>query len=253
MKKIINWKIFFLLLSISLLSIVCVFPYVITIQGELLKQIDQPIWLIFIAQCIQSVILFSIAIFFGLYFTKKIHFQLPLLDSIIEKGNNKKVLQNILVLSILSGIIIAFIIYGLDTFFTFLGVEVTTHQSNAPMWQTLLASFYGGITEEILIRLFLMTLFIWIGMKVFRQINPSTTGIVISIFLAAIIFGLGHLPITASLTKITPLVVSRAVILNGVGGIIFGWLFWKKGLESAMIAHFTTDIFLLTLLPLLFK
>jgi membrane protease YdiL (CAAX protease family) len=87
-------------------------------------------------------------------------------------------------------------------------------------------------------------------MKIFHRDKPTQTGIVISIFLAAIIFGLGHLPITASLVAITPLIVLRAIVLNGIGGIVFGWLFWKRGLESAMIAHFTADIFLLTLLPL---
>jgi len=52
---------------------------------------------------------------------------------------------------------------------------------------------------------------------------------------------------------LTPLVVVRAIILNGIGGVVFGWLFWKKGIESAIIAHFETDIFLLTLLPILVR
>ena len=141
----------------------------------------------------------------------------------------------------------------MDILFTIQGAGITTHQNPAPVWQKLIAAFYGGITEEILMRLFLMTFFIWIGMKIFKQKQPTVIGIWVSIFLAAIIFGLGHLPITASITKIDALVISRAVVLNGLGGIVFGWLFWKKGLESAMIAHFTADIILLTLLPLLFK
>jgi hypothetical protein len=32
--------------------------------------------------------------------------------------------------------------------------------------------------------------------------------------------------------------------LNGVLGVAFGRLYWKKGLESAMIAHFSADIVL---------
>jgi hypothetical protein len=51
--------------------------------------------------------------------------------------------------------------------------------------------------------------------------------------------------ITSSLTQITPLVVVRAIILNGIGGIVFGWLFWKKGFELAIITHFTADVFLI--------
>lgn len=253
MKNYISWKSFFVLLTISLLSIVCVFPYILSIQGELLRQIGQPIWIIFIMQFVQSTILFSIAIFFGLFFTKKINFKLPLIEAILEKRDYKNIIKDILGKSILFGIATALIIYISDTLFTLSGALISTHQNYAPVWQKLLAAVYGGTTEEILLRLFLMTFFIWISMKIFKKDQPTKTGIIISIFLAAIIFGLGHLPLTASLTELNPLIVTRAIVLNGIGGIIFGWLFWKKGLESAMIAHFTTDIFLLTLLPLLFK
>jgi membrane protease YdiL (CAAX protease family) len=250
MKNWISWKIFFYLLAMSLLSIVCVFPYVMSIQGELLRTIGLPIAVIFFAQLLQSALLFSFAIFFGLLLSKKIGFQLPVLEALVAKGNYKKIWKDIFEKSVLAGVAVGAILYGLDVLFTFFGAGITTHQRLAPIWQTLLASFYGGITEEILMRLFLMTLFIWVSMKLFKQSKPSTAGTLTSIFLAAIIFGLGHLPITASLTKITPLVVSRAIVLNGIGGVVFGWLYWKKGLESAMIAHFTTDVVLLSLLPL---
>lgn len=253
MKNYINWKIFIILLALSLISVVCVFPYIISIQGDVLKQIGLPFKYVFLAQIIQSFILFSITIFFGLFFTKKINFSLPLIEAILEKRDYLKILKNILGVSALIGAATAIIIYGLDSLFTSLGASISTHQNYAPAWQKLLAATYGGISEEILMRLFLMTFFIWLGMKIFRQKQTTKLNIIVSIFLAAIIFGLGHLPITASLTALSPVIIIRAVILNGIGGIIFGWLFWKKGLESAMIAHFTTDVFLLTILPLLFK
>jgi membrane protease YdiL (CAAX protease family) len=253
MRTAINWKLFLILLTASLISIVCVFPYLLTLQSEALAQIKIPLAAVFLAQLIQSAVLFSILIYLGLFFTKKVQFQLPLLEAIIQKNDYKKILKDILGLSILSGIIAAVIIYALDAIFTMQGVAITTHQNYAPIWQKLLAAVYGGITEEIVTRLFLMTFFIWVSMKLLKQKQPTKIGIIASIFLAAIIFGLGHLPITASLTTLTPLVILRAITLNGIGGIIFGYLFWKKGLESAMLAHFTTDIFLLTLLPLLIK
>lgn len=253
MKSCINWKIFTILLVLSLISVICIFPYVLTVQSEVLSQINIPIEQIFVAQFVQSIILFSITIFFGLNFTKKINFQLPLFETIVKKENFKSVLKNILGNSIIFGIITAVVIYALDFLFAVMGVSISTHQSLAPAWQTLLAAFYGGITEEILMRLFLMTFLIWVSMKISKRNQPTRVGILISMVLAAIIFGLGHLPITASLAKIDALVVSRAIVLNGIGGVIFGWLFWKKGLESAIIAHFTTDIFLLTLLPTLIK
>lgn len=247
-----NRKTFAILLSLSLLSVISVFPYVLTVQGEAIKSIGLPLEVIFAAQFLQSLILFSITISLGLFFAKEINFRLPLLEAVAEKKNYGEILKAILGKSVLAGALAACLIYAADAFFTIQGAAISTHQNYAPIWQKLLASFYGGIAEEILMRLFLMTFFIWIGMRLFRQKKPTRAGIVFSIFLAAIIFGLGHLPITASLTQLSPLIVSRAIVLNGIGGIIFGWLFWKKGLESAMLAHFTADIFLLTLLPLLF-
>jgi hypothetical protein len=251
--KTINWKIFFILLGSSLLSVVLVFPYILSVQGELLERLGQPVELIFAAQLIQSLVFFSVAIFLGLYFARRINFRLPLLEAITNKGDYKQILNEMAGKSIFSGIAAAIAIYVLDPLFGLLGATITTHTNYAPAWQKILASFYGGITEEILIRLFLMTLFIWITMKIFRRTEPPTAGIIISILLAAVIFGLGHLPITASLVDLNALIVARAIVLNGVGGVIFGWLFWKKGFESAVIAHFTTDIFLLTILPYLFN
>jgi membrane protease YdiL (CAAX protease family) len=38
--------------------------------------------------------------------------------------------------------------------------------------------------------------------------------------------------------------------LNGLAGVAFGWLYWKRGLESAIVAHFSADIILHVLLAL---
>lgn len=253
MRRTINWKLFSILLGLNLIGVACVFPYVVTLQGELLAKTGQPIGLIFFVQLIQSLIMFSIAIFLGLYFTKKIDFRLPVLTALLEKTGYQGVLKDISPVSILMGIGTALAIYLLDPLFSHLGADISTHQNLAPVWQKLLATFYAGVTEETMMRLFIMTFFIWLGMKIVRRAQANRTIIWIAIILAAIIFGLGHLPITAALTELTPLIVLRAIVLNGIGGIAFGYLFWKKGFESAMLAHFTTDIFLLTLLPLFFS
>jgi hypothetical protein len=50
---------------------------------------------------------------------------------------------------------------------------------------------------------------------------------------------------------LTPLVVTRALLLNGIAGLALGWLYWKRGLELAMIAHLTTDFVLLVIAPML--
>jgi membrane protease YdiL (CAAX protease family) len=65
----------------------------------------------------------------------------------------------------------------------------------------------------------------------------------IAIAVMAVLVGLGHLPATKRLAgRITPLLLTRALLLNGVIGILCGWLFWRSGLEAAVLAHFSADI-----------
>jgi hypothetical protein len=104
----------------------------------------------------------------------------------------------------------------------------------------LMAISYGGITEELLLRYGLMTFLVWVGAKVWRTLPP---GLYLGVVLfSAVLFGAGHLPAMAALTPLTPLVIMRTVGLNALLGLAFGWLFWRRGLEHAMLAHVGTHI-----------
>lgn len=245
-------KIFLILLGLGLISVICVLPYVYTIQGELLRSTGQPLWVLFGMQVVQSAILFAVAIYIGLACARRSGLQLPILDAIASRRDYRSVVKAILLPSVLIGSVTGSVIFATDSLFSMVGVSLSTHQTYAPAWQTLLAAVYGGTAEEILMRLCVMSLCVWIGMKLLNYTVPPRAAIIVSIFLAALVFGLGHLPITAALTTITTMVVLRAIILNGIGGVVFGWLFWKRGFESAMIAHFAADVLLLTVLPFLF-
>lgn len=102
---------------------------------------------------------------------------------------------------------------------------------------TLAARFlYGGITEEILMRFGLMTLLVWIAAKIYKGTKPSLYWI--GIILASLIFALGHFPMVFQVIgKPSPILLCYVLIGNSIGGLVFGWLYWKKGLESAFLAH----------------
>jgi membrane protease YdiL (CAAX protease family) len=55
---------------------------------------------------------------------------------------------------------------------------------------------------------------------------------------------LAHLPRWYAIATLTPLIVATVVFLNSIGGLTFGYLYWRKGLEAAMTAHFAADIVL---------
>lgn len=113
------------------------------------------------------------------------------------------------------------------------------------LWKRLAASFYGGIAEELLCRLFLMSLLVWLARRCLRQDAALTaTAAWIGIVGAALLFGVGHVPAAAAQWPLTTMVVLRTVVLNAAGGIVFGWLYWRRGLAHAMVAHFMADIVL---------
>lgn len=244
----INWKLFGILLMGCILSAVLVLPYTLALNPGL-AAIFTPF--VLIVQMIQSLVIFSVAIFLGLILAKRVGFSLPVLEGWLEGREVGSYFRSILGISIGLGLLSGVIIVVLSLLFTPVTATFQNVELSIPLWKGFLASFYGAISEEIVMRLFLMTVIVWIIFKIKKTEDgkPTTWGIWIAIVVSAVIFGLGHLPITGSITSITPLIIGRAVLLNGVGGIVFGWLYWKKGLESAMMGHFSADIVLHVIYP----
>jgi membrane protease YdiL (CAAX protease family) len=88
----------------------------------------------------------------------------------------------------------------------------------------LLASFYGGITEEILVRLFLFSSLAWLLSMLWHSTGGGWWFINIVV---AVMFGVGHLPLARAAMGLTGLTVTRTLLLNGVAGLLFGWLYWE--------------------------
>ncbi len=112
-----------------------------------------------------------------------------------------------------------------------------------PFWAGALAAVYGGFNEEVLSRLFLLTLFYYLLGKCFT-VAPSNRNYLLWTANAAValFFGLGHLPVAFQLIPPTALEIVRILALNGIAALAFGWLYFTRGLWAAVIAHFTADI-----------
>lgn len=112
----------------------------------------------------------------------------------------------------------------------------------------LFAMLYGGVIEEIMLRLFFLSLLVFLMDRIFdakrgeRPIRPLFFQI--ANVLAALLFALGHLPATqVAFGTLTTLLVVRSLVLNGVLGWVFGLLYLKLGLQYAMMAHALTHLF----------
>lgn len=104
----------------------------------------------------------------------------------------------------------------------------------------LASVLYGGIIEEILMRLFFLSLAAWVLRKLFARKQETVPAwiLVTANVAAALLFAAGHLPATAGIFgALTPMLVLRCFLLNGGFGIVFGFLYRKYGIHYAMLGH----------------
>lgn len=116
----------------------------------------------------------------------------------------------------------------------------------AGFWTRISGAFYGGTVEEILVRFGLLTAL----MVLFRR--TGIDGFWPANLVAALVFGALHLPVLRlSGTPVTAGAVTAIIAGNTVPGLTFGWLYRRRGLEAAMLAHGAADVWLQGLLPTL--
>lgn len=264
-----RWRLFFIVWAACIFGIVAVLPYTLALQGESLAQAELPMPLpaLLAIQVAQSAVMFAIAAGVGLLLASKIGLGLPFLEGWLDGTPIWEKLPRVALLAAGLGVIVTVLVLVLDsTLFASTmkdvieqsGIDTSSQAGSEALqpawWKGFLASFYGGIAEEVLLRLGLLTLLAWVGRFINKTPEGRPTLVVLwtANILAAVLFGLGHLPAAAAMgIPLTAMFVLRTVVLNGLIGLAAGWLYWTRGLEAAIISHFSADIVLHVLLPLI--
>lgn len=194
-----------------------------------------------ILSLIQPALLTLAAIFLGHYLAPKVGLGAPLVDAVIARRPVGVAIWRILpsatlVASVSALIIIVYGAYAAPEIGRASPVGARLSAFEMPLLTKLL---YGGITEELLTRWGLVSLLAWVGWRFSgRPACPKRSIFWIAIAVSALLFALGHLPL---LLLIIPnpqwWLVAVVVLGNAIPGVLFGWLFWRKGVEAAMLAH----------------
>lgn len=110
--------------------------------------------------------------------------------------------------------------------------------ASKPTVDYIIASItYGGVVEEVMLRLFLMSLIALIISRLSKAQTPTDTHFIIANVIAAILFATGHLPATAMSIGLSPIIVLRCFVMNGGFGLLFGRMYRKYGIQYAMLTH----------------
>ncbi|NIT61708.1 MAG: CPBP family intramembrane metalloprotease [Aliifodinibius sp.] len=187
-------------------------------------------WLLYTAL---SFILIGISLFIA----RQIRLGASLLEGLLKKEEITDWAKRVLALSLLFAIVGSMFILLLN---------LNTDPESVPaIWKIILASIDAGVQEEIFYRFFLMTLLVWLGGLIWQDKDGKPKKFVFwtAIGISAIIFAWAHLDdkIVNPEIPASSAAYVTAMMVNASLGIILGWLYWKYGLESAMLAHFLID------------
>lgn len=188
--------------------------------------------LLILASIIQTAVYTFACSFFGYILAQKAGFWKPL------KLEKNKILQTVFWSVILGGL------FSLD-YWTFGSVIPGVKEATAAgmtLSGVAASVLYGGIIEEIMLRLFFMSLLAVLIWKLFfrgagKERVPGGAAVAANI-ISACFFAAGHLPATISIFgEITPLILFRCFLFNGGFGVFFGWLYRRHGIWYAMLGH----------------
>lgn len=220
---------------------------------ELLKPAEVPVdgMTFRVIALIQPAILVTLMTALGCWLAPKVGLDAPLTGALAKGGGAGAVLRRQIGPAALAGLIVAGVLLTYGWFSRdWMADAPAAYSFQPPLVSKLL---YGGIAEELLTRWGLMTLFVWVAWKIGGSAATVPgwcywTGVL----LAALLFAAGHLPALYALVPSVSMPLLLAVLAaNALPGVLFGVLYWKRGLEAAMLAHALAHAIATAAMPLM--
>lgn len=230
-----NWRLAFALILIAVPGCVAIAWLALPL---LVNQQDLPLPLetLQFVSAAQSIVLVMLAAFVGMWLSPKVGLQAPVLLALVQGDKITGKLHPQLLPGLAGGLAGAAIILG---YHAFAPSELVALQEKTAL-PLVARVLYGGITEEVLVRWGLMTLLVWAGWRLMQRGReaPSAGLVWLAIGLSAVLFGVAHVPAVTIMMESVPAVIAGYIIAgNTFFGIIAGILFWRYGLEAAIVAH----------------
>jgi len=195
-----------------------------------------PMWALQLASGAQSAALLGLAVWAGIAQAGKVGLHAPAFEAFASRGSTREALRPQWRPGIAGGIAVgAMLVLAWATQPAALAAANTT--MSIPLAVRVL---YGGVTEELLLRWGVMSLLLWgLWRGVQRGRGAPRDAIAWAAILAsALLFAVGHLPAAYTmLGALDAATLAWVVGFNTLAGSVFGWLYWRYGLEAAMLAH----------------
>ena len=237
MKKVFkeNWQFLLLVLLGGLLGGYCIGLYSYdSLDPKLLEELQSQ-------NVSKEMIALSSMIQYGIVFGLILAIVGIILSKKIKLWKEFKINKKAIIATSIITIICALLLYPVDKFiFGSLNTWVNEQYVVKPtIYKIVGGLLVGGIIEEVMMRLFFMSLVIFVVSKLFYKNKKEVpvSVFVIANIISTLLFAAGHLPSTSTMTTLTPLIIFRCFLFNGGIGLCFGYLYRKYGIGYAMISH----------------
>jgi membrane protease YdiL (CAAX protease family) len=250
-----------LLLIAATFGALCIIPIALDLRNAMLTPFEQPpipLPLLVAIGIVQNLAILALVVWLGLKLSRRLGLRAPLSEALVSQSKDDRQrdlrIRPLVTAGLITGVAVGIVLLvSLLLLVPRLPNLPFVIAAKLPVWKRFLACFYGGIYEEVFTRLFLLSLVAWIANRSWRKTTSQMSNgtFWFANILVAILFGLGHLPSASLFMPITPLAVTAAIVLNGIAGISFGYLYRSYGLEAAMIAHFSADFMIYVVGPTL--
>lgn len=254
----VNWFLFLILLVTGFIGRISVIP----LSLELQKSFDSAppefsgsssrrssFWQTLLKQNILMLPLLFLSVYMGLVLVKEIGVDISLLEAIVS--GKKAPLAPLFFgagLGILCGVFALLVMITTRGFyrgqsFSFFAVSLRK--------RFIAGIFHGGFTEELIFRLFLMSLFAWLfsAPDISAGKAISSHALWLANILAAVLFAAAHLPTTIVLSYGSKPAIYATFVINWLVGLMFGYVFWQWGFEATVLAHMFMHVVLQVLAP----
>lgn len=210
----------------------------VTVLPQVLGDASLPVpsWLVLVASIAQSGLLVALVVWLGVLLAPKVGLSASAFEAAVTRQSVAAALRPQLFPGLFGGLLGGLGLFAIGGY-----APAELADVEQPFTVPLVARvLYGGITEELLLRWGLMTVLVWMAWRLLqrRKGTPQIVYIWFAIVVSSLLFGVGHLPAAAAqVWELTADVAAFVVGANTVFGILFGFLFWRYGLEAAIIAH----------------
>jgi|TARA_B100000959_G_C14732589_1_gene521656 membrane protease YdiL (CAAX protease family) len=186
----------------------------------------------------QAIITTGIYATIGSLLAPKVGFNPPIISYILNKQKiNPPIKKQIYHSTIIGGIGSVLMFFGSAEFATYINqFSITSRIIGA------------GLYEELMARWFLMTFLIWLFWFIFNRKSPYPNNIIIwlGLIISNLFFIVGHYP-GVSMSISDNISILNMFFWMFIITLPWGWLFWKYGIESAIIAHSAFHVFFILL------